>query len=141
MNRKQMQACHELQIQAMLLGDWATIHEIFPTLRTEAWCYLDVVNSHHTMWDNTGPFECSLFATLPIPPGIPYEPGCPVEIKSGHLWPGYAPERVKAQNHWNLVLGIIDNDLIPEWVDEGDEFTEEQLREFSRLQLKARFGR
>lgn len=136
-----MKACHELQIQAIMLNDWPTFRAIFPELPDQAWDYLAVTNSHQTAWDNTGPFEHSLFASLPIPPGMQYNPGCPVEIKSGLCGTSLAPERAKVHNHWNMVLGIAGNDLIPDWVDEGYEFTEEQLREFSRLQLKARFGR
>ncbi len=111
-------ASYEDQINALLENDWKTLQEIFHDVNHKD------IDTHHSCWSLTGKQEHSLFANLP------FSLGCLTQIKR---YPGDDHEG------WISKLDIMDNKLIPINVEEDTTFSEVQLREFSKLQLQARY--
>lgn len=131
MNKEQMRASHEVQIQAILDEDWVAVHKLF---NEEV-----PISSAYDTWNRTGGFDYSIFSRLPSSPECKIQTcGCPVQIKFSISsdW-HYTP---LSNRFWYEKLGLRDNDLIPTSVDRGYRFTWEQLQEFSCIQLEARYN-
>ncbi len=116
MNYQEMKASHEVQIDAMLAGDYKAINTLFPLA--------GYVGCHYDVWVGTGGARDSLFGMLPGTMTC-------LTIAKGHMG--------AAAQTWCAKLGLATNDLIPKFVEEVTVFTREQLEEFSRLQLLVNF--
>lgn len=125
----EMKASHERQIKALLTKDRKELLEIYGGRAFFDEAVDDEITYHHAAWDLSGYQSDSLFARLP-------DVGCCLtELKKAALRGD--DDVIQAAEF----LGVVNNSLIPAQVDYEVEFTEAQLREFSRLQLLARFGR
>ncbi len=120
MDRQTMKNSHEVQIKALLEGDYETFKSEFPNSNI---VFEKFNTDHHSAWGYTGRYEHSLFGCLPE------SEGCLTQIK-GHT---------QESEEWYELLDLGNNDLIPTNVQEDTIFSEAQLREFSRLQLQAWF--
>ncbi len=121
MDYKTMKNSHEVQIKALLEGNYDTFKAEFsgpnfnPDLR-------NFKPNHHSAWGYTRGHPHSLFGCLPE------SDRCLTQIK-------HQPE----DSIWYGILGLKNNDLIPTTMTELTVLSEAQLREFSRLQLLANF--
>ncbi len=113
---------HERQITAILNNDWKDYKAIFPG-NDDVGCGL--VADHHDAWCYGGKDEHSLFANLP------FAEQCLTQIK-------FEPIGEESEL-WVQKLNIMDNALIPDWVEKDFEFTKDELMEMSKLQLQARY--
>ena len=121
MDLKTMKKSHEVQIKALLKGDYDAFKGEFSerALREP----FDGIDNHHSAWGYTGGQAHSLFGNLPN------AMICLTQVKNH-------PE----DSEWHDILGLGNNHLIPTNVQEDTVLTEDQLREFSRLQLEANFS-
>jgi len=119
MTYERMKQSHEEQIRALLDDDQEAMSTIFGILGPER-------ESHYSAWNLTARYPHSLFASLPG------HCGCPVLIKQ-------SPMDNDPEDKWSTLLSIANLDLIPRVVNTHTRFGEDQLREFSRVQLEARF--
>lgn len=149
MNKEEMKASHEAQIQAILDEDWTAVVAMFDMTKEP---HPSPVSCVYDVWNRTGQHNHSIFSSLPAFPGDKVklgrmeffsECGCPVQIKFSGVDAAISGGRhVPLSNRlWYRKLGLFDNELIPTIIQRGDRLTWEQLQEFSRIQLEARFGR
>ncbi len=124
MDRQTMSNSHEVQIKALLEGDYDTFKAEFSGTNFDP-VYKEFKHNHHSAWGYTGAHPHSLFGCLPD------SDKCLTQIKRYGL---------KDHDDWDDILDLENNDLIPSHVEEDTMFTEAQLREFSRLQLQANFS-
>lgn len=126
MNKDELRAEHERQIDMLLRDDVDGLNRYFGTAWTEmispksCWVHFDV-------WAKTGTINRSLFAN---PPGCLH---CLTEMK------GKFPELLVSERQVVDRLNIMSDDLVPESVPKLYRFTREQLEHLSELQIAARW--
>ncbi len=121
MDRQTMSNSHEVQIKALLEGDYDTFKSEFSERAMRE--PFDGIKNHHSAWGYTGGQPHSLFSNLPD------ENMCLTQVMKH-------PE----DSDWYETLGLKHNELIPTNIQEDTVLSEAQLREFSRLQLEANFS-
>ncbi len=123
MNYEEMKKSHEVQIKALLKGDYKTFKAQFSGPNYDK-NFTKFRNNHHSAWGYTGGQPHSLFANLPE------ADRCLTQIKNH-------PED---DPYWTKALDLENNDLIPTQMLDHTVLNEAQLREFSKLQLEANFS-